>query len=120
MQRKYWRDPEVFAAIAGESVDFAVMENTTRAAMVPAAMAWSDIGNWQALHEALPRDTHGNAVRGVAELKDCRNVLVDSDGPHVSVVGVDDLIIVVDGNNIMITTPDGAQLVGKLQGAVNQ
>jgi len=53
-------------------------------------------------------------------LKNCRNVLVDSDGPRVSVVGVEDLIIVVDGNDIMITTPGGAQLVGKLQGAVNQ
>ncbi len=88
--------------------------------MVPVAMNWSDIGNWQALHEALPRDSRGNAVRGLAELKDCNNVLVDSDGPHVSVVGVDNLIIVVDGNNIMVTTPDGAQLVGKLHGAVNQ
>jgi mannose-1-phosphate guanylyltransferase/mannose-1-phosphate guanylyltransferase/mannose-6-phosphate isomerase len=117
---RFHPDAAIFATIAGESVDYAVMEKTTRAAMVPVSMNWSDIGNWQALHEALPRDTHGNAVRGVAELKDCRNVLVDSDGPHVSVVGVDDLIIVVDGNNIMITTPGGAQLVGKLQGAVNQ
>lgn len=117
---RFHPDAAIFATIAGESVDYAVMEKTTRAAMVPVAMNWSDIGNWQALHEALPRDPHGNAVRGDAELKNCRNVLVDSDGPHVSVVGVEDLIIVVDGNNIMITTPGGAQLVGKLQGAVNQ
>ena len=117
---RFHPDAAVFATIQGESVDYAVMEKTSRAAMVPVAMEWSDIGNWQALHEALPRDPHGNAVRGEAELKNCRNVLVDSDGPHVSVVGVDNLIIVVDGNNIMITTPDGAQLVGKLHGAVNQ
>jgi mannose-1-phosphate guanylyltransferase/mannose-1-phosphate guanylyltransferase/mannose-6-phosphate isomerase len=117
---RFHPDAAIFATIAGESVDYAVMEKTTRAAMVPVAMDWSDIGNWQALHEALPRDAQGNAVRGAAELKECRNVLVDSDGPHVSVVGVEDLIIVVNGNNVMITTPDGAQLVGKLQGAVNQ
>ncbi|WP_420384130.1 mannose-1-phosphate guanylyltransferase [Novosphingobium sp.] len=117
---RFHPDAAIFATIQGESVDYAVMEKTSRAAMVPVAMEWSDIGNWQALHEALPRDPHGNAVRGEAELKNCRNVLVDSDGPHVSVVGVDNLIIVVDGNNIMITTPDGAQLVGKLHGAVNQ
>ena len=113
-------DAAIFATIAGESVDYAVMEKTARAAMVPVAMNWSDIGNWQALHEALPHDADGNAVRGAVELKNCRNVLVDSDGPRVSVVGVEDLIIVVDGNDIMITTPGGAQLVGKLQGAVNQ
>lgn len=117
---RFYPDAAIFATVAGESVDYAVMEKTARAAMVPVAMNWSDIGNWQALHEALPHDADGNAVRGTAELKNCRNVLVDSDGPRVSVVGVEDLIIVVDGNEIMITTPGGAQLVGKLHGAVNQ
>jgi mannose-1-phosphate guanylyltransferase/mannose-1-phosphate guanylyltransferase/mannose-6-phosphate isomerase len=117
---RFHPDPAIFAAIRGDSVDYAVMEKTSRAAMVPVSMDWSDIGNWQALHEALPHDAHGNAVRGPAELKDCRNVMVESDGPRVSVVGVENLIIVVDGNEVMITTPGGAQLVGKLQGAVNQ
>lgn len=113
-------DPARFTAIESESVDYAVMENTARAAMVPVAMAWSDIGNWMALHEALPRDTAGNAVRGNAELMDCRNVLVQSDGPRVSVIGASDLIVVVDGNEVLVCTPEGAQLVGKLQGALNQ
>jgi hypothetical protein len=62
-------------------VDYAVMEKTDRAAMVPATMAWSDIGNWQALHEALDKDETGNAVKGRVELKNCSNVLVHSDGP---------------------------------------
>lgn len=121
-------DAALFAGIAGESVDYAVMEKTARAAMVPVAMDWSDIGNWQALHQALPCDADGNVVTGAAslqaelkaELKNCRNVLVHSDGPRVSVVGVENLIIVVDGNDILVTTPDGAQLVGKLHGAANQ
>ena len=109
-----------FATIESESVDYAVMENTSRAAMVPVSMAWSDIGNWQALHEALPCDEAGNAVRGSAELVNCRNVLVQSDGPRVSVIGASDLIVVVDGGEVLICTPEGAQLVGKLQGAINQ
>ena len=88
--------------------------------MVPVSMDWSDIGNWQALHDALPHDAQGNVVRGQVELKDCRNVHVQTDGPRVSVIGVEGLIIVVDGNDVMITTPAGAQLVGKLHGAVNQ
>lgn len=111
---------EAFARIESESVDYAVMENTTRAAMVPAAMAWSDIGNWQALHAALPHDDAGNAVRGAAELVDCRGVLVDTDGPRVSVIGLDDVIVVVDGGEVLVTTKAGAQLVGKLSGAINQ
>ena len=117
---RFHPDAASFAAIDGESVDYAVMEKTTRAAMVPVAMDWSDIGNWQALHAALPHDAHGNVVRGEADLDDCRNVLVETDGPRVSVIGVRDLVIVVDGNEVMITTADGAQRVGKLPGAANQ
>lgn len=117
---RFHPDADAFAQIQSESVDYAVMENTTRAAMVPAVMAWSDIGNWQALHEALDRDEAGNAVRGPAELLGCSNVLVHSDGPRVSVVGASDLIVVVDKDEVLVCTPEGAQLVGKLSGAVNQ
>lgn len=113
-------DAEAFARVPSESVDYAVMENTERAAMVPAVMAWSDIGNWQALHEALECDEAGNAVRGNAELRDCSNVMVMSDGPRVSVVGASNLVIVVDGDEVLVCTPEGAQAVGKLSGAANQ
>jgi len=104
----------------GESVDYAVMENTTRAAMVPADMAWSDIGNWDALHQARERDEAGNSVHGPAELVDCRNVLVDSDGPRVSVIGLEGVMVVVNGDEVLVTSVDGAQKVGKLSGATNQ
>ena len=96
------------------------MENTTRAAMVPADMGWSDIGNWQALHEAREKDAAGNSVVGRAELVDCRNVAVDSDGPRVSVIGLDGVIVVVNGDEVLVTTAAGAQQVGKLAGATDQ
>jgi len=118
--QRFYPDAEAFRAIQGESVDYAVMENTARAAMVPADMAWSDIGNWQALHDARVCDAEGNSVNGPAELVDCRNVLVESDGPRVSVIGLEGVIVVVDGNEVLVTTADGAQKVGKLSGAVNQ
>jgi mannose-1-phosphate guanylyltransferase/mannose-1-phosphate guanylyltransferase/mannose-6-phosphate isomerase len=120
--REFHPDAETFAQVPSVSVDYAVMENTSRAAMVPADMNWSDIGNWHALHEALDRDADGNSARGsgAIELVDCRNVLVDSDGPRVSVVGLEDVIVVVDGDDILITTVAGVQKVGKLSGAVNQ
>lgn len=117
---RFHPDPAAFAAIESESVDYAVMENTARAAMVAADMGWSDIGNWQALHAALPQDAAGNAVRGRAELVDCARVLVDSDGPRVSVIGLRDVIVVVDGDEVLVTTAAGVQAVGKLQGAVSQ
>ena len=104
-------DETAFGAIDGESIDYAVMENTTRAAMVPVSMGWSDIGNWDALREA-----RGGASTGPHELLDCANVMVDSDGPRVSVVGMDDVIVVVDGDDILVTSAKGAQNVGKLDG----
>lgn len=118
--QRFHPDGAAFGKVQSESVDYAVMENTERAAMVPATMAWSDIGNWQALYDAQECDEAGNVVRGTAELHDCSNVLVMSDGPRVSVVGASNLIIVVDGDEVLVCTPEGAQGVGKLTGALNQ
>ena len=112
--------PGPFAAIASESVDYAVMEETARAAMVPVAMGWSDIGSWQALRDARPADGDGNSVRGNADCIDCTRVLIDSDGPRVSAIGLEDVAIVVDGNDVLVTSMAGAQKVGKLPGAANQ
>jgi len=111
---------EPFADIQGESVDYAVMENTGRAAVVPADMGWSDIGGWDALRDARAGDEAGNRVQGPAELVECRNVLVETDGPRVSVIGLEDVIVVVDGGEVLVTTAGGAQRVGKLSGAANQ
>ena len=118
--QRFYPDAQAFGRIAGESVDYAVMENTHSAAIVPATMAWSDIGNWQALHVARRRDADGNSVAGRVELVDCRNVMVDSDGPRVSVIGLSDVIVVVDGDDVLVTSAAGAQKVGKLGGAFNQ
>lgn len=115
--------PVPFAAIEGDSIDYAVMENTARAAMVPADMGWSDIGNWAALADALADsgDTSGNVVRGgVADLSQCKGVFAMTDGPRISAVGLTDVCIVVSGGEVLVTTRDGAQAVGKLSGATNQ
>ncbi|HEU4821490.1 MAG TPA: sugar phosphate nucleotidyltransferase [Qipengyuania sp.] len=113
-------DADSFAAIDGESVDYAVMENTARAAVVSADMGWSDIGNWDALMAARPADSDGNHVRGPANLSGCRNVMVESDRLRVSVVGLEDVIVVVDGDEVLVTSRAGAQQVGKLPGAAQQ
>ncbi len=111
---------DAFAAITGESVDYAVMENTARAAMVPADMGWSDIGNWAALHDALQSGESGNVAPENGELADCKNVLAISDGPRISAIGLEDVCIIVDGDEVLVTTRDGAQKVGKLSGPNEQ
>lgn len=108
-------DAARFEAIEGDSIDYAVMEQTDRAAMVPATMGWSDIGNWQALAEARQGQS-----RGRHDVLDGRNVFIDSDGPRVSVAGLSDIIVVVDGDEVLVTTAEGAQKVGKLSGATGK
>jgi mannose-1-phosphate guanylyltransferase len=113
---------EPFAAIDGDSIDYAVMENTARAAMVPADMGWSDIGNWAALAEALAgeADAGGNVVRGAVDLDGCRDVFATTDSLRISAVGLEGVCIIVSDGEVLVTTREGAQLVGKLPGAVNQ
>jgi mannose-1-phosphate guanylyltransferase/mannose-6-phosphate isomerase len=118
--KRFHPDAVAFSAIEPESVDYAVMEETDRAAMVSASMGWSDIGNWAALREATDCDHDGNSVRGRAELVGCSGVFVDTDGPRVSVIGLKDIAIVVDGDEVLVTTMEGAQKVGKLAGAARQ
>ena len=113
--------PEPFAAIEGDSIDYAVMENTDRAAMVPADMGWSDIGNWAALQDALCGETEGdNVARGAVDMVDCSNVMATTDGPRVSVIGLEDVCVVVSDGEVLVTTREGAQKVGKLPGATSQ
>lgn len=114
---------EPFAAIAGDSIDYAVMENTSSAAMVSVDMGWSDIGNWAALADALAgaADGEGNIARGgPVDLAQCKGVLALTDGPRISAVGLEDVCIIVSGNEVLVTTREGAQMVGKLPGAANQ
>ncbi len=127
---RFYPQEDAFAAIEGDSIDYAVMENTHRAAMVPVDMGWSDIGNWAALHDALGAEpdagkepgtgSGGNVIRGRADLDQCRNVLAFSDGPRISAIGLEDVCIVVSGNEVLVTTRNGAQMVGKLPGAASQ
>ncbi|MEP0189809.1 MAG: sugar phosphate nucleotidyltransferase [Erythrobacter sp.] len=122
---RFHPDSDAFAAIEGDSIDYAVMENTKRAAMVPADMGWSDIGNWASLQDAMSDapsavDKAGNVTSGSADLVDCSNVLVSSDGLRVSAIGLEDVCIIVCDGEVLVTTRDGAQKVGKLPGAANQ
>lgn len=116
----FYPNANAFSTVIGDSIDYAVMEKTSRAAVVPVAMGWSDIGSWPALQKARQADGDGNIVLGRAEIIDCQNVMVDSDGPRVSVIGLEDIVVVVDGDEVLVTSQSGAQKVGQLSGAKNQ
>lgn len=111
---RFFPHGESFATINPESIDYAVMESADRVAMVPIDMQWSDVGNWEALFRMREKDGCGNSVSGSADLIDCANVLVDTDGPKVHMIGVENLVVVVSGDDILIAGASSAGDVAKL------
>ncbi|WP_443019506.1 mannose-1-phosphate guanylyltransferase [Sphingomonas adhaesiva] len=95
-------DADAFAASPSDSIDYAVMEKADRVAVVPVTMGWSDVGSWDALHAISDRDDGGNVTHGEVVMLDSRNCLARSDGIKVAMVGVDDLIVVASGNDVLI------------------
>lgn len=113
-------DHEAFAAIAGESIDYAIMENTNRAAMVDATFGWSDIGNWNAIYDHRKPADGANVIAGQGEIIDSQGTMIDSDGPFVTVVGVSDVVVVVDGDDVLVASRDAAQQVGNARRSRHQ
>jgi mannose-1-phosphate guanylyltransferase/mannose-6-phosphate isomerase len=90
--------------------DVAVMERTGRAAVFPIAYAWSDLGTWDAVLAASPRDSGGNAVEGTVEARDCRGCLILGDsGARIVAVGLEGVAVVVAGNRILVCALESAQ-----------
>lgn len=114
-------DRDSFAACPDKSIDYAVMERTERARVVPLDSAWSDIGSWQALWESLDKDAHGNALRGDTLVEDSRNCLVQSNDKLVAVLGMDDTVVIETSDAVLVAPRSRSQqvrqLVEKLQAA---
>lgn len=104
-------DEAAFAASPSESIDYAVMENTSRAVVVPASIGWSDVGSWSALHEVLPADAEGNVVRGDVHLNQVKNTLVRAESRMVAVLGVEDLIVVETDDAVLVANRGKVQEV---------
>lgn len=104
-------DAAAFAAAPSNSIDYAVMEHDPRVAVVPVDMGWSDVGSWSAVHALAPKDAQNNAVNGDAWLYASQGNLVRSGGKHVSMIGVEGLAVVVDGDDILILSMDHSQNV---------
>jgi mannose-1-phosphate guanylyltransferase / mannose-6-phosphate isomerase len=107
-------DPAAFEACPSESVDYAVMEHTRRAAVVPADMAWNDIGAWSALWDVAAKDEQGNATRGDVMLENARNNFVRAETRMVALLGVSDLVVVETADVVLVAQKDQVQDVKKL------
>ncbi len=105
---------EPFLAAPGDSVDYAVMERTDRAMVVPLDAGWSDVGSWDALLEVRPRDAAGNALFGDVLAEEVQDSLIHSDSRLVAALGVRNLIVVETADAVLVADRSRAQDVKRL------
>jgi mannose-1-phosphate guanylyltransferase / mannose-6-phosphate isomerase len=112
-------EPDAFASAKAISIDYAVMEKTSRAAVVPVSCGWSDVGSWYAVWELSEKDADGNSAQGAAVFEDSRNCNVSTDKALVALEGVDDLVIVATQDAVLVSRQKDAgglkRLVAKLK-----
>jgi mannose-1-phosphate guanylyltransferase/mannose-6-phosphate isomerase len=115
---------DAFAKAKAISIDYAVMEKTSHAAVVPVSCGWSDVGSWHAVWELSDKDGQGNAAQGAAVFEDSRNCNVSTDKALVALEGVDDLVVVATQDAVLVSGQKDAgglkRLVARLKTAAPQ
>jgi mannose-1-phosphate guanylyltransferase/mannose-6-phosphate isomerase len=110
-------DRAAFQTCRSESIDYAVMEKTKDAVVLPLDAGWSDVGSWSSLFDALPSDEDGNVLQGDVLVHDTHDCFVHSTSRLVTAVGMDDHIIVETKDAVLVAPKDRVQDVKEL---VNQ
>jgi mannose-1-phosphate guanylyltransferase/mannose-6-phosphate isomerase len=109
-------DKAAFAACPADSIDYAVMEHTGAAAIVPVSMGWSDLGSWDALWEMSAKDERGNALAGNVVAEDTANCYLRSENGLIAAIGVEDLVVVATDDAVMVAPRNRTQEVKTLVG----
>ena len=107
-------DPQAFADAPKKSIDYAVMERTKRAAVVPADIGWSDVGDWGAVWKLSQRDESGNSIQGEGVTLDAKNVHIRSTGLLTAVVGVSDVVVVSTQDAVLVLAREQGDKVKQL------
>lgn len=102
-------DKAAFVQSPSISIDYAVMEKTKCAGVVPVDMGWSDVGSWGALWDISGKDADGNAFKGDVLSSDAKNCFVRSNGPVVALAGVEDLVVIATPDAVLVTCRDRSQ-----------
>ena len=118
-EKQFVPDVQTFCSIDKISFDYAVMEKTTRAAIVPTDPMWSDLGSWKAVWEQSERDDHQNNIQGTVYSTETQNSLVVSDGPVVGVAGIDNVVVIANKDAVLVTSKENSQNVKTLVGMMD-
>jgi mannose-1-phosphate guanylyltransferase/mannose-6-phosphate isomerase len=107
-------DKVAFAASPNISIDYAVMEKTRKAALLPMTVGWNDVGSWTSLWDIAPRDADGNFAKGEAVLEDTTGCYVHSEKSIVATIGVKDLVIVNTPDALLVADKNRTQDVSRI------
>lgn len=107
-------DKDDFIACPDESVDYAVMEKTDDAVVVPLDAGWSDVGSWSALWEVNEKDVAGNSLKGDTFIHNAKNCYINTDDQLVAAIGVEDLVIVNTKDAVLVARRDQVQDVKRV------
>ncbi len=107
-------EPEAFSSARSKSIDFAVLERTSNAAVVAGDFGWSDIGAWDAVQEIAEADENGNVMQGSVALLDSHNSYVRSEGPLVTGIGLEGVSVIATEDAVLVMPSDRAQDVKNL------
>ena len=113
-------DGESFRASPADSIDYAIMEKTDKAAMVPLDAGWSDVGSWAALHDVRKADESGNTIDGDVLLQDCKGTFIQAESRLVAAVGLEDIIIVETKDATLVASKEKSQDVKLLVDALKE
>jgi mannose-1-phosphate guanylyltransferase/mannose-6-phosphate isomerase len=102
-------DKAAFTALRGQSIDYAVMEHTTRAAVIPVTMGWNDVGSWDALWAISAQDGTGNVLLGDVVAEDVANSYLRAETGMIAALGIEDLVVVSTGDVVLVAKRDRAQ-----------
>jgi len=101
--------PEPFAACPNDSIDYAVMEHTASAVVIPLTTTWSDVGAWDAVWDIAAKSTDGNSVSGDVVLKDSHNCLVHSTHRLVATIGLENIVVIETADAVLVVHKDRTQ-----------
>ena len=107
-------DKEAMASCPSDSIDYALMEKTDKAVVVVADLGWSDIGSWKALWDVKAKDEDGNVVKGDVILTETKNCFVSSESRLVTIVGMEDTLVVETGDAVIVAPLSRSQDVKKV------
>src|SRR5690606_33445304 len=103
-----------------DSIDYAVMERTDSAAVVPLDAGWSDVGSWSALLEVLAADGDGNVMRGDVLARGCRNTYLFSSSRLVAALGLEDCVVIETPDAVLVMSQSRAQELKQIVDALSR